>query len=383
MHILILPSAYVNKHNKMSSLFVKSQAEALQKLGEKVGVLCVLPISLKKVVLKNIFKFFNERYEENGVDTYLFTFPSVPKVRFFNNYFRYLMGKKMLKSYIKNNGVPDVIHVHNYNVGNLALWAKKHYSIPFIITEHSSAFHTKQLSKGQLKIARYNYSKSDLNLTVSLGFSEYLTKNMDSVFSTLPNVVDTSFFSLKKTDENKGKFIFTNIGYIDENKNQTLLVDAFLEKFKGDLSKQLVIAGEGPCRNSVLNHASIVDSYNQIVFLPSLNRFEVRDLLHKSDCVVVSSTIETFSVISIEALACGIPVVAINSIGPSYVLKKNKYGILSDKENLGESLNNLFENRNSFDPNYLRRYVINSFSEDVVSKHLRAIYEFVCNRKSN
>ena len=50
MHLLILPTTYVNSHNKTSSLFVKNQAEALQRF--KIGIVCSLPISLKRFSLK-------------------------------------------------------------------------------------------------------------------------------------------------------------------------------------------------------------------------------------------------------------------------------------------------------------------------------------------
>ena len=88
---------------------------------------------------------------------------------------------------------------------------KKKYSVPFVITEHSSAFYTNGLSLKQLKLASYNYSMSNLNISVSLGFSEFLTKKMGSVFFTLPNVVDTNYFTINKKNDNTNDFTFTNI----------------------------------------------------------------------------------------------------------------------------------------------------------------------------
>ena len=113
MHLLILPTTYVNSHNKTSSLFVKNQAEALQKKGLKIGIVCSLPISLKKIQFKNVLNFFYDVKIVNCIKTILFTFPSVPKIRIINNFIRFIIGKILIKKYIKENGIPDIIHVHN------------------------------------------------------------------------------------------------------------------------------------------------------------------------------------------------------------------------------------------------------------------------------
>ena len=375
MHLLILPTTYVNSHNKTSSLFVKNQAEALQKKGLKIGIVCSLPISLKKIQFKNVLNFFYDVKIVNCIKTILFTFPSVPKIRIINDFIRFIIGKILIKKYIKENGIPDIIHVHNYIVGNLAIWMKKKYSVPFVITEHSSAFYTNGLSLKQLKLASYNYSMSNLNISVSLGFSEFLTKKMGSVFFTLPNVVDTNYFTINKKNDNTNDFTFTNIGYLDKNKNQILLIRAFLDSFKGDVNKKLIIAGEGPERKKILKYISKFDFFGQVKVLNSLDRISVRNILNKSNCLVVSSSIETFSVISIEALSCGIPVVAIRSIGPSFIISEDSYGMLSSKDNLRKALRDIYLNRKKYISNDLRNYAVENFSDNIISSKLIKIYK--------
>ena len=82
---------------------------------------------------------------------------------------------------------------------------------------------------------------------------------MGSVFFTLPNVVDTNYFTINKKNDNTNDFTFTNIGYLDKNKNQILLIRAFLDSFKGDVNKKLIIAGEGPERKKILKYISKFD----------------------------------------------------------------------------------------------------------------------------
>lgn len=57
----------------------------------------------------------------------------------------------MFKEYVKQNGKPDLIHVHSaWQAGLLALQIHKKYDIPYITTEHSSAFQREMLSQKQL-----------------------------------------------------------------------------------------------------------------------------------------------------------------------------------------------------------------------------------------
>ena len=45
--------------------------------------------------------------------------------------------KKHIKAYIQEHGVPDVMHVHvPIRAGMLALWMKRVYNIPYVVTEH-------------------------------------------------------------------------------------------------------------------------------------------------------------------------------------------------------------------------------------------------------
>jgi glycosyltransferase involved in cell wall biosynthesis len=378
-HILILPSSYTSAYNLISAPFFRDQALALKKQGNKVGVLCSLPISIKKVFINNRFLFEKEKYIDDGIPTRVFPFPSIPKSFRLNSKIRLLIGKYLLKRYIKEIGKPDIIHVHNFNSGNIAIWAKERYNIPYVVTEHSSAFINNQLSKYQLGFARNVYEKSDMNISVSIGFSEILIKKMGIQFITIPNVVNVDFFSLVNNKEKKLQFNFLNIGHLNSNKNQIHLIKSFLDKFKGDLTKSLTVAGYGPLRYSIEDFIKKYDTHNQIKIHKAPSRNEVRELIYQSDCLVVSSIIETFSVVIIESLSCGIPVVSVKSPGPSSIIVDDNYGILCELDNLGESLHKIIETKNCFDKEKIRSYVVNTYSEKVISNSLQKVYASVCN----
>jgi len=377
-HILILPSSYSSAYNPMSAPFFRDQAIALRRRGNLVGVLCPLPISLKKVFSNFMFSFTNKKYVDEGINTNIFTFPSIPKLFSLNSFIRFHLGKFLFKKYIKDFGLPDIIHVHNFFSGEIAVWIKEKYGIPFVVTEHSSSFLSKTLSQNQFNLAFKVFKASNLNLSVSDGFTDFLSNEFKLKFTTVPNLVDVNFFNLKDSIQNCDQFHFLNIGHLNENKNQLYLAKEFLNVFKGDKSKKLTIAGYGPSREKIKNYLNKNDIYHQVNIVDAPNREGVRNLFHKANCLVVSSRIETFSVVIIEALSCGIPVVSVKSVGPCSILTKDDYGILCDQNELGKSLIKMSDNRTFYKKDVLRDYVLDNYSDKIVSNCLQEIYTSVC-----
>ena len=109
-------------------------------------------------------------------------------------------------------------------------------------------------------------------------------------------------------------------------KNHMMLIRAFAEVLKKRAAR-LIIFGEGPLRQAyekLIAELGIADS----VSLPGFTN-NLPAEMKAASCFVVSSTIESFSVVLVEALAAGAPVVSTNCpYGPSEILKGGQYGIL-------------------------------------------------------
>ncbi len=109
-------------------------------------------------------------------------------------------------------------------------------------------------------------------------------------------------------------------------KNHVLLLRAWVEVVKR-FNARLIIFGEGGLRNEyerLIEELGIGDA----VSLPGFtNNFPAE--LKGASCFVVSSLIESFSVVLVEALASGVPVVSTDCpYGPGEILQRGKYGIL-------------------------------------------------------
>jgi len=104
------------------------------------------------------------------------------------------------------------------------------------------------------------------------------------------------------------------------------------------------------------------------------DRKEVLKLLQSSDAFVLSSQYETFGVVVIEAMSCGLPVVATRCGGPESIVVNNKLGKLVDIDVDGLSKGMLELYNKKYDSKYIRDYVIDNFSADVISEKLLNVY---------
>ena len=383
MNIIILPTTYPTMHDSHAAIFVKDQVNALQKnYNVNISVIGALPVSFKDIFRKKVFKFGYFESFENGVNINLFIFPSIPKLKRFNNYIRYILNKRLLKKITKKYGKADIIHVHNFVAGEAALWYKKEFNVPYCVTEHSSIFSHNLFRKYEINLYNKVYSYSSYNIAVSKKFSSFLSEKLSIKFHYLPNVVDTDFFVPCKKNENiLNGFNFINIGYLNRNKNHLLLIKAFVSVFKGDKNIKLSILGDGIEFTRLKKEIEINNMQDQINLYGFAPRDEVLRELQKSDALVLSSKYETFGVVIIEAMSCGLPIVATKCGGPETIVTNDNLGLLVEQEinDLGLGMQKII--KNNYNKKYIRNSVVNNFSEQVISEKLIKIYYKVINIK--
>ena len=143
MHILIIPSEhFITQTQPLGGIFQYHQAKALNNAGHQIGVLSVGYITPRYLVSKYIYKKEEKKENINIKREYkqlYFPHRYMPFKILKNNYIK--MADKLYIEYTKEFGIPDIIHAHNFlYAGLVAESLSKKYDIPYIITEHSSAF---------------------------------------------------------------------------------------------------------------------------------------------------------------------------------------------------------------------------------------------------
>ena len=198
-------------------------------------------------------------------------------------------------------------------------------------------------------------------------------------FYYLPNIVDNYFLNLnpKQKLECSSNFIFINIGFLDKKKNQALLIKSFYNTFSKDKDIKLWIVGDGPEYSNLKKLIEELKLSDQVTLIGRVSRDKVKVLLSKSNAFVLSSQVETFGVVIIEALAMGLPVIATKCGGPESIITNKNLGLLvenDDEEAMYRALKQIFVNYKDFDRNFLIEYVKSNFSEQTIVLKLISIY---------
>ena len=127
--------------------------------------------------------------------------------------------------------------------------------------------------------------------------------------------VDHQLFRPQQSVLDLPRPIFLNVGRLAVEKN----IEAFL---KLDLPGSKVLVGDGPAR------ATLQASYPAVHFLGARQGEELAALYASADVFVFPSLTDTFGLVMLEALACGVPVAAMPVPGPIDVIGDSGAGVL-------------------------------------------------------
>lgn len=366
-HILVLPVNYPNPANSVAGTFFQSQVNSLREFGHTVGVVsfCLLRIS----ELKHI-SYLDQLETNNEIQL---CFPAVPKLQSLNHKTRTLLTTRLIKRYIKACGKPDVIHVHVYSAAGAAIWAKEKYGIPYVITEHYSHFANNQITPYFHKVARSAFKNANACLAVSKSLCNTLEEMFHLNFQCIPNIVGPEFQVLDVSESDFGKFIL-NVASLVPIKNHERLINAFSIVAKSNNQLNLVIVGDGPLREQLGCLVKSLGLSDRVHFLGTQNKIKIATLMNQAELFCLSSDYETFGVVLIEALSCGLPVVAPNVGGIPEIINSEKLGILCKlSENAMAEAIKMSLNRTT-NKKILVQLASLKYSHRTISKELTEIY---------
>ena len=341
-NVLILPSWYPQNASDNTALFIKNQVDALS---DSIRV---------------------------DVQDCSFQLPLIP------NYFRILSSTFFGKFRKK----PDLIHAHvAYPAGVVALELKKYFNVPVILTEHMGP--VQDLAKYFQNHNEFNnhYISYDSIIAVS-GFQ----KNEIQKFSgrtdieVIGNIIHDDFFNAPLTLNSENLHSACVIaGRLTEEKGILDLLEVLKIYDSLNASKfKLKILGSGPLENKVSETTNNLKNI-EVQISSGFGSKTVIDTLQNSQCLILPSKVETFSMVSAEALALGKPVYGFNCGGPSDFVKGNNGKLLSDRNHgaLAKILADFFTtSENSLDLMQARRASIKTnYSKDIVKNKLLDLYD--------
>ena len=262
---------------------------------------------------------------------------------------------RIIKKLVKEN---DLVFGQSIGpVGALAILYAKRFNKPMISFIHSIEWELVPKSASRFmffmsnvvkRIARWLYNKTSLLLVPSQDTASMLkSAGIGTKMEIVHLGVDTlKFFPAKSKEEAKEnvgiepKYIVIGFsGRVGREKDLGTLYRAFSIVRKKHENARLLIVGKG------LELKDIFDSLDDIIHIPISNK--VQDYLRAMDIFVLPSLTETSSLATMEAMACGLPVIATDVGHVKYYIRDGKNGYIfpkKDYETLARKLEKLIVN---------------------------------------
>ena len=155
------------------------------------------------------------------------------------------------------------------------------------------------------------------------------------------------------------------------------MVDVF-ERVRREMPARLLLVGDGPERSKVEQRCRGCDMCDDITFVGNLAKVE--EILTGADLFVLPSETESFGLSALEAMACGVPVIATNVGGVPEVVRQGIDGLLfevGDVDAMAAAGVELLRDEVRWQAmsQAARDRALNDFAEDAIVARYRDMYE--------
>ncbi|MDP4188777.1 MAG: glycosyltransferase, partial [Bacteroidota bacterium] len=157
-------------------------------------------------------------------------------------------------------------------------------------------------------------------------------------------------------------------------KGYDILLKAFAQLVsQNHNSFRLIIGGEGKEKKYLQRLAVRLKIGDKVTFTGNLDRLQVRQNLQMANVFVHPSRLESFGVVLIEAMACGLPLITTRCGGPEYIVTPET-GLLVEPDNSGklsDAMSYFVQNYNNYNRDGIRKFAMEHFNQhDVALQYL-------------
>lgn len=307
-------------------------------------------------VVKSIELFSSEMVKKNN-QVYIFA-PDYPEAEKKDNIFRFKSlpaptnpGFRLALP-VSNRVVEkveelelDVIHTHSpFLMGWLGRFVARKLNIPLVFTYHTlyeEYAHYAPLAKGLTKKLAIKYSKDYCQACdMVVAPSKYVEKILRDYGITTKIMTVSTGINIKPYRKKDGSWVRDKygigqeekvllfVGRLGQEKNASFLIEAFKQVCDSLSCVRLIMVGDGPEKDKLQQKVDSFSLHNQVIFAGKQRPEKVVDYYLASDLFVFPSTTETQGLVTLEAMAGGLPVVAVDAAGSSVMVDDGLNGIL-------------------------------------------------------
>lgn len=245
---------------------------------------------------------------------------------------------------------PDVIHVHTpFNLGALGVWSSDRLRIPYVITHHTlweeyvhyvPLISQRFLRKSAISLGRYLCNHAGAVIAPSDDVrARLLEQGVTKPIEVIPTGIDTEVFEKGDPERVRAELgigahdkVAVYAGRMGKEKSLDFLLDAFELVLRTLPDARLLMLGGGPEKDNLEAHAAEIGIADRVVFTGYVPRTRIVDYLQTARVFLFASTTETQGLVSLEAQAAGVPVVAVRASGSSEAVEDGVTGFLVTRD---------------------------------------------------
>ncbi len=271
----------------------------------------------------------------------------------------------------------DLLHVH-YAIPHASaaymaqqILKTQGINIPFITTLHGTDITLVGKDPSFEPVITFSINHSNIVTAVSENLKKDTLElfNINKEIEVIPNFICLEDYKQKNNQKYKDRIAKNNEKVITHISNfrKVKRIQDVIKSFKiinESIPSKLVLVGDGPERAKMERLSRELNISSDVNFLGNLK--STKEVLNISDLFMLPSSSESFGLAALEALACGVPVIATNKGGiPEVVehgksgylskvgdfkdMSKNALSILNDEKNHLEFKNNAIDSAKKFD----------------------------------
>jgi N-acetyl-alpha-D-glucosaminyl L-malate synthase BshA len=246
----------------------------------------------------------------------------------------------------------EVLHVHyaipHAYAGYMAKQMLKDegIDIPMVTTLHGTDITLVGNHPFYKPAVTFSINKSDFVTSVSQSLKDDTLKlfNIKNEIQVIPNFIELD--KIKKEDKspcqrsvmaNDEERIITHISNFRKVKRIPDIISIF-NKIQKEIPAKLMMVGEGPEKEKAEQLCRELGIQDKVIFFGNSN--EIDTILCQTDLFLLPSKTESFGLVALEAMACGVPVISSNAGGLPEVNKDGFSGYLSEVGDVDSMANN-------------------------------------------
>lgn len=377
LKVLFITPWYPEKYSPVAGVFVREHAKAVRLQNDVL----VLHYAGTDSHLRTFWRMEQETNDSitEGVPTYRVYCRNFP-IRGFQYLISLWSIIQACRKVTLMGFSPDIIHAHIHSVGLSAILVGKLFGVPVVITEQSTAFPRKLLSRSNVLTARLAFGLADRVLPVSSQLQQAISDyGIKGRFNIVPNIADTTIF-YPSTDKHRGSYrkriLCVALLDMSHKKGIPYLFQSLARLQQKRNDWHLDIVGDGDARKEYEQLAIDLRLSDKITFHGIRSKWEIAQFMRDADFFVLPSLFETFGTVVVEALASGTPVLVTRCGGPEDFVSESVGLVVSpgDVDALTRGLEYILEHHESYSSDSLAEYARNRFSHEAVGQKLNEVY---------